>query len=72
MGCFAQHGEGTVFFRLGGVLVRAAFCAFEVGEEDKRWTGPDRINSGGEHIWAVKIGIGRVYIKIRLYCTKTV
>jgi len=64
MGCFctARRGDG-VLSGSGGVLVGAAFCAFEVGEEDKNWIGPDPIKSGGEHIRVVKIEIGRVYIK---------
>lgn len=46
VGCFALHGEGTVFLGLGsGSLGWCGICAFEVGEEDKNWTGLDRIGS---------------------------
>jgi hypothetical protein len=69
---FARHGEGMVFLGLGrGVLVVVAFFVLFRWERRMK-TGPDRIKSGGKHIRVVKIGNGRVYIKIRLYCTKTV
>jgi hypothetical protein len=42
VGCFALHGEGTVFLGLRRSLGWHGICAFEVGEEDKNWTGPDQ------------------------------
>jgi len=55
VGCFALHGERTVFLGLGrGSLGWCGICAFEVGEEDKNWTGPDRIKRGREHLTGCK------------------